>query len=61
MEKSGYLSKGQILALRDDELVSAFKRTAVDLVNAKALRGRAPVRLLKQEEWIRDEILVRMR
>ena len=58
---SGYLTKEQILGLRDDELVSAFKQTAVEMAAAKSSRDRVPLRLLKQEEWIRDEMLVRMR
>ena len=61
MEKSGYLTKQQILGLRDDELLGAFRRTTLELASIRATWGRIPVRLTKQEEWIRDEILVRMR
>ena len=61
MDKNGYLTKREILGLRDDELLSAFKRMVVERVSAQDRCDKVPLRLLKQEEWIRDEILVRMR
>jgi hypothetical protein len=55
-----YLTKKQIIEMKNQELVNAFEIAVTDLTIAQNCRARIPQKVAKQVEWIRDEILCRM-
>lgn len=57
-----YLKKETIIQMDDDELINAFEETVGDMTKAINFSARGiPQKLSKQCDWIREEILVRMR
>lgn len=56
-----YLTKKEIIGLEDHELVNAFEIAVTDLTIASNCRARIPQKVAKQVEWLRDELLVRLK
>jgi|GEM_PF-3821122 len=58
----GYLKKEQILQLEDYQLVNEFENTVTECIKAINFtkRGVTP-KLAKQLDWLREEILSRMK
>lgn len=56
-----YLTKREISDLDNDGLVSAFEIAVTDLVVAQNHRARVPQKVVAQLEWMRDELILRLR
>jgi hypothetical protein len=56
-----YYTKREILEMDNISLLNAFEQAAGDSVIATNHRAHYPAKLAKQIEWMRDELLTRLR
>ena len=56
-----YYSKKEILCMDNVQLLNALYTSARDETKAQNFRDHIPAQLLKQTDWIREEILSRFR
>lgn len=56
-----YYTKKEIIEMSDHKLLNAFEQSAGDDVKAVNFCAHYPLKLGKQIEWMREELLVRLR
>jgi hypothetical protein len=56
-----YLKKGEIIELQNHELLNAFERAVTNVCIMQNCRAKVSQKASKEVEWIRDELLQRLR
>ena len=56
-----YLKKGEIITLENHQLVNAFERAVTNVCIMQNHRAKVSQKASKEVEWIREEILQRLR
>lgn len=59
--KPEYYTKKEILEMDNVKLLNAYTAACCDEVKAHNSKPSVPLKLLKQIEWMRDELLTRFR
>ena len=56
-----YLKKSEIISMEDFELVNAFERAVTNVCIMQNHRAKVSQKASKEVEWIRDELLQRLK
>ena len=56
-----YLTKKEIIGMANHQLVNAFERAVTNVVIMQNHRARVSQKAAKEVEWIRDELLQRLK